>query len=101
VLGGLGVLLCQFHGGVTSTGVSPLDGNWPEMNLRPAAAFLHGAVSVSLLSPNLAPPRVIAFFLWLLDRQHELRIWGLRFPFLTRGRTPTAVGHGRSEIARG
>jgi hypothetical protein len=42
------------------------DGNWPEMNLRPSAAFLRG-VSVSPLSLGLGLPRVVAFPLLLLN----------------------------------
>ena len=43
------------------------DDNWPEMNQRPTAAFLHG-VSVAPHSLSLGLPRVVAFPLLLFDR---------------------------------
>jgi hypothetical protein len=43
------------------------DGNWPEMNLRPTAASLHG-MSISPRSLGLGLPRVVPFSLLLFDR---------------------------------
>ena len=104
LLKSLGVLLCQFLSGVTCTNVCEnfkergravpidFDGNWPETNLRPSAAFLHGA-SVSPLRSGLGLPRVVAFPLLLLNNTNS----GLEAThlFLSTGKPPpTAVYSG-------
>jgi hypothetical protein len=68
------------------------------MNLRPAAAFLHG-VSIAPRSSGLGLPRVIAFPLLLFDRPDSNSKAALFF-FRTAETPLATIRHRGSEIQR-
>ena len=74
------------------------DGNWPEMNLRPLAAPLHG-IRVAPLNLGVGLPQVVAFLLLLLDSADTN--FEATLLLLGAGKSPpTTAGHRRGEIDR-